>query len=152
MEKLNLPPFDFKIKKSAEGKADIFDEMRKKYVALTPEEWVRQNFIRYLTDYLGYPGSLIAIEKGLVVNNRPKRFDAVVHDKFGAPLVLLEFKAPSVKLTTKTFEQIALYNQKLKVKYLIISNGLKHYCCKIAFDTQKIEFLKEIPSFENLKE
>jgi hypothetical protein len=148
MTKLNLPEYKFNIKKNSRGKFDIFDLSRKKYVALTPEEWVRQNFIRFLIEEKNYPSSLIAVEKKIIVNKLTKRFDAVVYDNNGSPAMLLEFKAPDILITQKVFEQISIYNQILKVKYLIVSNGLKHYCCKVLFETKTITFLKDIPNFE----
>jgi len=150
MEKLNLPDYTFKTRQLPEGKVEIFDPVRKKYLILTPEEWVRQNFIQYLVNEKEYPQSLVLIEKGLSLNRMKKRFDAVVYSKQGQPLVLIEFKSPQVKIDQKVFEQIAAYNLQLKVKYLIVSNGLKHYCCMINYSTGKIEFLVEIPIYEEL--
>jgi len=147
--KLNLPEYNFTIRQT-DNKKEIFDPVRGKYVSLTPEEWVRQNFIRFLIEEKGYPASLIAIEKGLTVNKKPRRFDAVAYDKTGMPLVLIEFKSVNIAISQKVFEQIALYNQLLKVKYLIVSNGLKHYCCQIDFQKQSINFLKDIPDYTEL--
>ncbi len=147
--KLNLPEYNFTIRQIG-NKKEIFDPVRGKYVSLTPEEWVRQNFIRFLIDEKGYPASLIAIEKGLTVNKKPRRFDAVAYDKTGMPLVLIEFKSVNIAISQKVFEQIAIYNQLLKVKYLIVSNGLKHYCCQIDFQKQSINFLKDIPDYTEL--
>ena len=144
--KLNLPEYQFSIRQSSTSK-EIFDAFRKKYVTLTPEEWVRQNFIRFLVEEKGFPASLIAIEKGLTINGKPRRFDAVAYNNNGEPLMLIEFKAATVKISQKVFEQIATYNQQLKVKYLIVSNGLKHYCCQIDFATRSIWFLPEIPEY-----
>ena len=150
MKQLNLPNYEFKIIKNESGKLQIFDDLRKKYVALTPEEWVRQNFIKFLIENKNFPKSLIAIEKGLVVNRQNKRFDAVAYNNLSQPVMVMEFKAPGVKITQKVFEQIANYNQMLKVKYLAVSNGIKHYCCRIEFNNNKIEFLQNIPSFDEL--
>ncbi len=147
---LNLPPYKFTIKKGGTSN-EIFDAFRKKYVVLTPEEWVRQHFLRFLTEEKGYPASLIAVEKGLLINGKPRRFDAVAYNRMGEPLVLMEFKATSVKISQKVFEQISTYNQILKVKYLIISNGLKHYCCEIDFLSQNIRFIQNIPEYGKLK-
>ena len=147
--KLNLPEYSFTIRQNKTRK-EIFDPIRGKYVTLTPEEWVRQNFIRFLIEEKNYPSSLIAIEKGLTVNKKPRRFDAVAYDKTGMPLVLIEFKSANVAITQKVFEQIAIYNQLLKVKYLIVSNGLKHYCCKVDFEKRSIRFLENIPEFNLL--
>jgi hypothetical protein len=150
MEKLNLPQYDFKTRQLAEGSLEIFDPVRKKYLKLTPEEWVRQNFIQYLVNEKNYPQSLVLIEKGLTLNRMKKRFDAVVYSKQGNPLVLIEFKSPKVNLEQKVFEQIASYNLQLKVKYLIVSNGLKHYCCSINYANNKIVFLTDIPLYDEL--
>ena len=147
---LNLPEFELKTRKTAAGKAEVFDVFRKKYVALTPEEWVRQHFLHYLANQKAYPASLISVEKGLSINKMQKRFDAVVYDKNGIPLVLIEFKSPKVELDQKTFDQVSVYNLKMKVKYLIISNGLKHYCCRMDYKTNTYSFLKEIPYYNKL--
>ena len=149
--KLNLPPYDFKIRVNSSGKDEIFDEFRGKYIMLSAEEWVRQNFIRYLKEVKGYPPMLIAIEKGIKVNTLQKRFDAVVYKRDGQPVVLIEFKSPDVKINQKVMEQISGYNLKLKVSYLIVSNGLTHYCCHVDYKTTKISFLKEIPEYKELK-
>ncbi|MCB0409961.1 MAG: type I restriction enzyme HsdR N-terminal domain-containing protein [Flavobacteriales bacterium] len=148
MEKLNLPQYPIKIKKEG-GKEFIFDSIRKKYLVLTPEEWVRQNFIQYLIHDKKYPASLIAIEKGLKLNELQKRADALFY-KDSKPYVLIEFKAPNVKVTQETFEQIARYNMVFKVPYLIVSNGINHYCCQIDFETNSFEFLNEIPKYVEL--
>ncbi len=147
--KLNLPQYNFRIKNGIGDKNEIFDEIRKKYVILTPEEWVRQNFIRYLKEEKNYPVSLIAIEKGIRVNNMKKRFDAVVY-KGGIPEVLIEFKAPEINIDQKAMEQISRYNLTLNVKYLIVSNGVVHYCCMVNKEENAIKFLKDIPDYENL--
>ena len=130
----------------------MFDAIRKKYVVLQPEEWVRQQFIAYLIKHKNYPASLISIEKGLKVNQLQKRFDAVIFDRNGLPLILIEFKAPTVKLSEKTFSQVAAYNLKMKVKYLIISNGLTHYCCRMNYENNSFQFLKDIPDYEAIIE
>lgn len=147
---LNLPAYPLRLTTAESGKKEIFDDIRKKNVALTPEEWVRQHFVHYLIDHKRFPASLIAIEKGLKINQMSKRFDAVVYGRTGLPLVLLEFKSPKVKLGQSTFDQIAAYNLKLKVKYLIISNGLEHYCCEMEYSKNAYHFLKEIPGFDEL--
>ena len=148
MQPLNLPESPLKTRVNKDGKTEVFDVIRKKYVALQPEEWVRQQFIGFLIEHKNYPASLIAIEKGLKINQLQKRFDAVVFDRNGSPLVLIEFKAPNVKLSEKTFSQVAAYNLKMKVKYLIISNGLTHYCCRMDYKNNSFQFLKDIPDYE----
>ena len=130
MWQLNLPAYNFRIIKKNE-KPFIFDDLRKKFVALTPEEWVRQHFIRFLINVKHSPASLIAIEKQLVINGLKKRCDAVVYSRNAEPLMIIEFKATTVSIAQQTFDQAAVYNSKLKVDYFIISNGLKHYCCRL---------------------
>jgi hypothetical protein len=149
MEQLNLPTYSIKLKEEGGGQL-IFDSIRRKYLVLTPEEWVRQNFIQYLIQEKDYPQSLIVIEKGLKLNELQKRADVLIYDKFGNPLLLIECKAAKVKINQETFEQIARYNQVFKVPYLIVTNGLNHYCCKVDFDKNNFEFLKEIPSYQEL--
>ncbi len=149
MVKLNLPEYQFITRVSSVGKREIFDEIRRKYIVLTPEEWVRQNFLRYLKEEKGYPSMLMAIEKGITVVGMKKRFDAVVYDRQGMPFVLIEFKSAEIKIDQKVMEQISRYNLSLKVPYLIVSNGLTHYCCFINNSTAEILFLKEIPKFED---
>lgn len=146
MIKLNLPSFSFKFK-SMENKLYIFDMLRKKYVVLTPEEWVRQNFARYLIGNKNYPKSIIAIEKQLKINNTTKRTDILLFDKNGNPDIIVECKAPSIKINQKTFDQIARYNLKLNANYLIITNGLQHFYCKIDHQLEKYHFLKDIPDY-----
>lgn len=150
MIRLNLPEYNFRTQKHQSGKVEIFDEFRKKFLVLTPEEWVRQNFLMYLTKEKNYPTSLIAIEKGIKVVGMQKRFDAVLHNRQGKPIVLIEFKAPEVKIDQKVMEQLSRYNLKLKVDYMIASNGLTHYCCVIDKESGVISFLNYIPDFEEL--
>ncbi len=146
MIKLNLPSFSFKFK-SMENKLYIFDILRKKYVVSTPEEWVRQNFAQYLIQNKNYPKSIIAIEKQLNVNNLFKRTDILIFDKNGNPDIIVECKAPSVKIDQKAFDQIARYNLKLNANYLIVTNGLQHFYCKIDYVLKKYHFLKDIPPY-----
>ncbi len=146
MIKLNLPTSNFRLK-SSENKTLIFDNLRKKYLVLTPEEWVRQHFVRFLIDYKNYPISLIALEKQLTINNRKKRTDILVFNTLGTPDIIVECKAPSIKITQDTFDQIARYNLKLKANYLIVTNGLEHFYCKMDFENETYIFLREIPDY-----
>lgn len=146
MESLNLPTYSFNLK-LIEQRKYIFDFIRKKYVILTPEEWVRQNFLKYLVEEKKYPASLIFVEMEFKLNTLSKRCDAVVFNRNGEPKVIVECKASSVKIDKLVFEQIARYNMQLKVDYLIVTNGLKHFCCKIDFENQSYAFLKEIPDY-----
>ncbi len=146
MQKLNLPKYSFRIKTS-EGRSFIFDSLRKKFIRLTPEEWVRQNFIQFLIIEKKYPVSLIAVEAGVKVNNNPQRADMIVFDRSGIPVLVAEFKAPEVKISQQTFDQIVRYNMQLKVKFLIVSNGLDHFCCSINYVDNSYAFIAEIPTF-----
>lgn len=146
---LNLPDYNFRLK-FCDGKNYIFDTIRKKYVIATPEEWVRQRFIRFLCETLNYPESLIAIEKQIQFNGLKKRCDAVIYNKMHTPEIIVELKAPSVTINQMTFDQASVYNYKLKVNYLFISNGLTHYACKIDHENQKLLFLPAIPSFDSI--
>ncbi|MCB9175328.1 MAG: type I restriction enzyme HsdR N-terminal domain-containing protein [Flavobacteriales bacterium] len=145
MQELNLPFYNITLKEE-NGKQFIYDDIRKKYLSLTPEEWVRQNFIKYLISEKNVPASLIVIEKGLKLNELSKRADILIY-KDSSPILLVECKAPKVKITQDTFDQISRYNLTFKVPYLIVTNGLNHYCCKIDFDKNSYTFLEEIPDF-----
>lgn len=149
MQKLNLPEYSFRFKNSGE-KVFIFDSLRKKFVRLTPEEWVRQNFIRFLIAEKSYAPALLAVESSVNVNNNPQRADLVVFDRRGNPVLVAEFKAPNVKITQQAFDQIARYNMRLNVKFLIVSNGLQHFCCHIDFENGTYFFLPDIPGFDEI--
>ncbi len=144
MLKLNFPEYNFKLKKQ-NGKLLIFDPIRKKYYTLTPEEWVRQHTLQYLTHDKKYPESLIAIEKELKINQTKRRFDIVVFNHKMTPEILIECKAPTVKISQKTFDQANQYNWLLKAPFLFLTNGMKHYICQIDFETNQFKFLKELP-------
>ena len=146
MQQLNLPTYTFKFKQ--EGiRTQIFDSIRKKYVALTPEEWVRQNFLQYLITEKKFPASLIAVEAGLKYNQLQKRTDVLVYDKQGSPHLMVECKAPEVKITQDTFDQIARYNMAFKVKYLVVTNGLNHFCCQMNYIDNTYQYLELVPDF-----
>lgn len=149
MEKLNLPQYPIKIKEEG-GQQYIFDSIRKKYLVLLPEEWVRQNFIQYLIQDKDFAASLIAIEKGLKLNELQKRADIVIYDRQAQPIVLVECKAPKVKINQEVFEQIARYNMVFKVPYLVVTNGMEHYCAKVNFKENSFEFLEEVPEYHLL--
>ncbi len=149
MQPLNLPSFSFRTKKEKD-KTYIFDELRKKFVRLSPEEWVRQNFIRFLIEVKKFSPSLMAVEAGLNVNGNLLRADLIVFGKDGQALVAVEFKAPTVKISQETFNQIVRYNMELKVDYLIVSNGLTHYCCQIDYPNNSYAFLPDIPNYTEI--
>lgn len=149
MQALNLPPYNISIRKHG-NRDQIFDILRRKFVALTPEEWVRQHFIHYLTEHKGYPMMLLANEVQLKVGDKTVRADSVLYDNHLQPRMIIEYKAPTIKLAQKVFDQISVYNLLLHVDYLIVSNGLQTYCCKMDYDNQKYLFLTDIPDYQKL--
>ena len=146
LPKLNLPNAELKIK-LVEETTQVFDEVRKKYFKLTPEEWVRQNFIHYLNKEKNYPFGLMGVEKMVKYNSLKNRADIVIWNREGMPSVIVECKAPNLKITQDAFNQIAKYNYKLRVKYLVVTNGLQHFCCEMDYKNNKITFLEEIPEY-----
>ena len=146
---LNLPPSELKIKKQ-NGKEFVFDRLRKQFVRLTPEEYVRQQFVSFLIEHKGYPSSRLANEIGIVLGNVRKRCDTVLYDNYLQPLMIIEYKAPSVVISQKTFDQIARYNFALQVPWLIISNGIQHFCCYTDKEKHKYVFINEIPEHERI--
>ena len=149
MQKLNLPSYNFKIRKN-NNNYEIFDSIRKQYVSLNPEEWVRQNFIRFLVEEKQYPEMLIAVEKSIKLNRMIRRPDIVIYDKTTKAKLIVECKAPSVKITQNTVDQIVRYNMTLKVDYLVVTNGLNHYCIQINYKENKYSFINEVPDFSEL--
>lgn len=146
---LNLPEFKFSIRKH-NGHSQIFDPVRKRYVSLTPEEWVRQNFVAWLIHHKNYPSGLIGIEKEIMVGEMKKRFDVVIYNKKNQAEVLIECKAPGVAITQKVFDQISVYNMAINVRYLIITNGMDHYCCTVDTEKGEYSFMKEVPVYSEL--
>ncbi len=128
----------------------VLDVYRKRFVKLTPEEEVRQRFVRYLVEEKGFPASLIMTEYSLKLNKLTRRCDILVHKPAGHPALLVECKAPEVSISQASFDQVARYNLAFRVRYLIVTNGLKHYCCQLDFETEKISFLSEIPAYADL--
>ena len=147
MQNLNFPKYNFRFK-SNENKTLIFDIIRKKFVVLTPEEWVRQHNIHFLISEKKYPISLINIEKQLQLNDTVKRYDIVVFNKDGSIQIIVECKAPSIKISQQTFDQIARYNLVLKSEFLMVTNGLEHYFCKMDLENEKYLFLKDLPNYK----
>ena len=146
---LNLPLFDIKLQGSREHPR-ILDVLRRRYVALTPEEWVRQSFVHYLIEHLGYPATLLANEVSLQVGQKQLRADSVLYDRRLKPRMIIEYKAPTVQLTQKVFGQVSAYNLLLHVDYLIISNGLQHHCCRMDYPNKKYLFMDHIPRYEEI--
>ena len=149
MKQLNLPQYSFKIS-GKENSEMIFDPLRRKYVKFTPEEWVRQNFVQYLIQEGKYPSGLIGIEVMFSLNKLKRRVDILVHNRAGEPVMIVECKAPDIRIDDKVFDQIVCYNMGLKVPYIIVTNGIDHYACKIYFQENRYEFLLVIPLYEDL--
>jgi len=133
--------------KSVEGTIQVFDVIRKKYFVLTPEEWVRQHFIHYLNNEKNYPMGLMGVEKMIKYNALKTRADIVLYTREGKAKMIVECKAPNIKITQDTFNQIAKYNFKLKVEYLVVTNGIQHFCCRMDYENNSISFLEDIPTF-----
>lgn len=147
---LNLPVADTKISER-DGRQVIFDFLRNKYVALTPEEWVRQQFTHFLVDFKNYPSALMGNEIELEASGKKRRCDSVVFNTQGKPCMIIEYKAPTVSITQKVFEQIRSYNLILHARYIVASNGMNHYCCEIDYDKSTFRFLPDIPPYDELR-
>lgn len=149
MYKLNLPQYDIRIRES-NGRQTILDVLRRRYVTLTPEEWVRQHFIHYLIEHKGYPAMYLANEVELKSGTKKLRCDSVLYDANLRPRMIIEYKAPTIELKQSVFDQISTYNLLLHVDYLIVSNGLQHYCCKMDYENQKYLFMRDIPEYKDI--
>lgn len=148
MQELNLPSYSFRIKKE-NNKMFIYDEIRRKYVVLQPEEWVRQHIIRFLINEKKYPKSLINVEKKITINQQTKRYDIIVFRSDGSVFLVVECKAPSVEISQEVFDQIARYNMVLNAENLMVTNGIHHYFCKIDFQNKRYIFLENLPNFSS---
>lgn len=151
MQALNLPPFPFKIVEEA-GKLKIFDPIRRKYLVLTPEEWVRQHFLQYLISEKGFPKGLLKIEGGIPGAQRAGRYDALFLNRSGKPLLLIECKAPGIKITKETFFQIARYNTQFQVPYLAVTNGLEHFFLQIDLVNKNLNSLEDLPHYQYIEQ
>ena len=150
MQQLNLPPIAARTRET-DGQVQIFDFLRRRYIRLTPEEWVRQHFTHFLVEHLHYPAALLANEVTINVGGVARRCDSVLYSKTDSrPHVIVEYKAPTVAITQHVFQQIYSYNSVLRADYLIVSNGLAHYCCHVDYERMSVEFLKGIPSYEDI--
>ena len=147
---LNLPQRHFNIKTDNNGNRLIFDKLRRRFVSLTPEEWVRQNFVEFLIQDKGFPKGLMCNEVSLTQNGISRRCDTIVTDRFGNPAVIVEYKAPHIAISQKIFNQLFAYNLQLHATYLVVSNGLQHYCCMLTHDHEKYVFLDDIPEYNKL--
>ncbi|MGM0634935.1 MAG: type I restriction enzyme HsdR N-terminal domain-containing protein [Bacteroidota bacterium] len=146
MQKLNFPTYSFRFK-NKENKIAVFSILRKKFLTLTPEEWVRQHCIHYLIEEKNYPKSLLNEEKQVLVNGISKRYDIVGYKKSGEIRLIVECKAPSIRIKQNTFDQIAQYNMQLKADYLMLTNGINHYFCQMDWKNQNYSFLRELPQY-----
>jgi hypothetical protein len=149
MQQLNLPPCPLRLTER-DGRQLVFDPLRRRWVALTPEEWVRQHFVGYLIASRGCPAGRVANEVSLAVGKTRKRSDTVVYDALGEPLAIVEYKAPTVEVTQAVFDQIVRYNSTLRARYLIVSNGMAHYCCRIDYERGTYGFLRDIPTYHEM--
>lgn len=145
---LNLPAHPLRIEMGLDGRPEIYDPIRSKWLLLTDEEWVRQNFVSHLVEDLGYPRSVIGNEVGLTLNRTRRRADTVVFGRDGKPMVIVEYKAPAVEITQAVFDQIVRYNMVLRARVLAVSNGLAHYACLIDYERNSYQFLKDMPEYE----
>lgn len=150
MQKLNFPQYQFDVKRE-DDQLFILDQIRKKWVILTPEEWVRQHTIYYLVDQKKYPAGLIGVEKSIMVNKMNKRFDLVCYNQNTKPVLLVECKAPEVEITQTVLDQALRYNSQLQVSYLLLTNGITHVIAFIDYENKKLEYLNDIPGFDQLK-
>lgn len=149
MDKLNLPAYKFRISGTQKNNTLIFDTFRKKFISLSPEEWVRQHILRFLTEEKSVPEALVSVEAGININRLAKRYDALIFDRNGKPWMIVECKAPSVAINQSVFDQVVAYNQTVKAKYILVTNGLKHYCCDMSNANQQVQFLSNIPNFND---
>ena len=149
MTPLNLPPYDYRLR-TLKGRQMILANLRHRFVALTPEEWVRQHFVHFLVDHKGYPSALLGNEVALQIGDKTLRADTVLYTPTIQPRMIVEYKAPTIEITQKVFDQIVAYNLLLHADYLIVSNGMHHYCCKIDYEKRGYTFLKDIPVYSQL--
>lgn len=150
MTELNLPKYNMRISRDRNNNIKIFDSIRKKFVSLTPEEYVRQHFTNWLINYLHYPMGLIVNEVKISLNSTIKRCDTIVYSNTGDPMMIIEYKAPHISINQNVFDQIVRYNMVLKTKYLVVSNGMQHYCCIIDYENNSYQFIPHIPTYEEL--
>ena len=146
---LNLPPFDLRLRDNG-GHRQVLDVLRRRYVALTPEEWVRQHFVHFLIEHKGYPKGLLANEVELRVGEKRLRCDTLLYNRAMQPQMIVEYKAPDISITQRVFDQISVYNLLLHVDYLVVSNGRQHYCCRMDYEQQRYTFLNDIPDYDQM--
>jgi len=149
MNGLSLPKYNIKVREN-KGRRQIYDFLRRKYVALTPEEWVRQHFVHYLSEHLGYPKGLMGNEIALHVGEKRLRCDTVVYDRSLRPVMIVEYKSPEVELSQGVLDQALAYNALLRVDYIVVSNGLQHVCCRMDYAQRRYVFVSEIPAYSEV--
>jgi hypothetical protein len=149
MDRLNLPTYEIKTRQQ-NSKTYILDILRRRFVSLTPEEWVRQHFIHFLVEHMHYPTALLANEVELEIGKKKLRCDSILYSKNLSPRMIIEYKSPEIEITQKTFNQIFAYNTLLHAEYLVVSNGIHHYCCKIDYENRSYNFVSNIPFYEEL--
>lgn len=150
MQVLNLPKTELKVT-TKDGKQQVYDILRRKFVALTPEEWVRQLFVHYLIQHKGYPAECIGNEVSIMLGRTKKRCDSVVYGQNAQPIMIIEYKSPQTEITQQVFEQVSRYNIKLKVRWLVVSNGMQHYCCHIDYESGTYQFVEDIPPYNDIR-
>lgn len=150
MQVLNLPKTELKVT-TKDGKQQVYDILRRKFVALTPEEWVRQLFVHYLIQHKGYPAECIGNEVSIMLGRTKKRCDSVVYGQNAQPIMIIEYKSPQTEITQQVFEQVSRYNIKLKVRWLLVSNGMQHYCCHIDYESGTYQFVEDIPPYNDIR-
>lgn len=150
MKELNLPAYSFKLKENSEGQKMIFDRVRKKFVVLTPEEWVRQHFVNFLINHRDYPAGLLGVEVMFRMNELVRRVDIMVYNNVGNPILAVECKAPGVKISPEVFDQIVEYNMKFRLNYLLVTNGITHSGCRVDWVSNSYTFLDTIPYYNEL--
>ena len=150
MQVLNLPKTELKVT-TKDGKQQVYDILRRKFVALTPEEWVRQLFVHYLIQHKGYPAECIGNEVSIMLGRTKKRCDSVVYGQNAQPVMIIEYKSPQTEITQQVFEQVSRYNIKLKVRWLVVSNGMQHYCCHIDYESGTYQFVEDIPPYNDIR-
>ena len=146
---INLPPYEIKLREQ-NGRRQIFDFLRRRYVSLTPEEWVRQHFVHFLIEQKGYPKGLLANEVEQKIGDKKLRCDTLLYNKELRPRMIIEYKDPEIAITQRVFNQITVYNFLLHVDYLIVSNGRQHYCCRMDYEKREYTFLQDIPHYTEL--
>lgn len=150
VKELNLPAYSYKLKQGDSGLRQIYDCIRRRYVALTPEEWVRQHFLNFMINNLEYPAALLGVEVMFSMNSLNRRVDIMAYNRLGNPLLAVECKAPGIKITPAVFDQLAEYNMKFRLSYLVVTNGITHFACRINWEDGSYGFLEGVPGYKTI--